>query len=192
MRTFAPIIACGKKMTPQEYVQLKAFSRVDGALLALLWTASFGCYVVGLTNGVYSMVAVLLAVVTPFFVARRLRVFRDQVLGGCISFLRGYAFILLTVFYAAVLFAVAQYVYMAYMDHGYLLHSMTHIVSSPEGQQLMEAYGLTSAEMEAGLSSMADMRPIDFALNVMTGNLVVGLFIGTPIAFLLQRKLKVE
>ncbi len=175
-------------MTPQEYLQLKAFSRIDGALLALLWVISFGCYVVGLSNSIYGMVSLLLALATPFFVARRLRLFRDQVLGGGISFLRAYAFSMLTFFYASVLFALVQYVYMAYLDQGYLLQSMMRIVGSPEGKMLMEGYGLTARDMESSLTGLAEMRPIDFSLNVLTANLMVGTFVGIPIALVMQRK----
>ena len=37
-------------MTAPEYIQLKAYARQDGFFLALLWTASFACYILGITN----------------------------------------------------------------------------------------------------------------------------------------------
>ena len=49
-------------MTPAEYIQLKAFARQDGALMALLWIGSFGCYIAGLGHPIYGMIAVMLAV----------------------------------------------------------------------------------------------------------------------------------
>ena len=50
-------------MTPQEYVQLKAFARQDGALLSLLWIGALVCYIQGLTNPLLGMAALLLIVI---------------------------------------------------------------------------------------------------------------------------------
>ena len=63
-------------MTAPEYIQLKAYARQDGFFLALLWTASFACYILGITNELLGMLALGLAIMTPFFVASRLRKFR--------------------------------------------------------------------------------------------------------------------
>ena len=63
-------------------VQLKAFARQDGAILALAWTASFALIVY---SPQYSL-GNLLALATPFIVGWRLSRFRDYALGGLISF----------------------------------------------------------------------------------------------------------
>ena len=176
-------------MTPAEYIQLKAFARVDGALLALLWTACFVCYLVGLRNPLFGMVALLLLVVTPFWVARRLRRFRDQDLNGVISLMRGWAFFILVFFYGGVLLAVVQYLYFAYMDNGYLLSSLQETLSSPEAKQALEQYGM-SQSLKDSLSMMGDLRPIDYALNVLTVNITAGIILGLPVAAMIQRKVK--
>ena len=174
-------------MTPAEYIQLKAFARVDGALLALLWTASFACYVVGMKNPLYGMVALLLIVATPFYVARRLRRFRDKDLQGVISLMRGWAFVILVFFYASILLALVQYVYFAFMDHGYLLSSLQDTLSSPEARQAVEQYGVTESLNET-IQMMGEMRPIDYALNVLTVNITVGIILGLPVAALMRRR----
>ena len=173
-------------MTPSEYIQLKAFARIDGALVALLWTASFVCYLVGLKNPLFGMVALLLLVATPFWVARRLRRFRDVDLHGVISLLRGWAFYILVFFYAGVLLALVQYVYFAYLDQGYLLSSFQDALSSPEAKQAFAQYGLAEALSE-NMQMLSELRPIDFALNVLTMNITVGIILGLPVAALMRR-----
>ncbi len=174
-------------MTPAEYIQLKAFARVDGALLALLWTVSFACYVAGIAQPLYAIAALLLMVATPFFVGKRLRRFRDESLGGFISMLRGWAFVILVFFYGGILLALVQYVYFAYIDQGYLLASFTTAIQAPENKQVIEAYGMQQA-VDESLTMMSTMRPIDYALNVLTMNITIGIIIGLPIAALLQKK----
>ena len=42
--------------------------------------------------------------------------------------------------------------------------------------------------MDEGLKELASMRPIDYALNMLTINITTGIFLGLPIAALMQRK----
>ncbi|MDE7085330.1 MAG: DUF4199 domain-containing protein [Prevotella sp.] len=174
-------------MTPQEYIQLKAFARQDGALLSLLWIGSFVCYILGLAHPVLGMTAMLLIVASPFFAANRLRRFRDEAREGSITFLRGYAYTILSFFYAGLLLAVVIYVYFAFIDRGYLLSVFTQLLSSDEGRKALELYGMRD-QMSEGLKELASMRPIDYALNMLTINITTGLVLGIPIAALMQRK----
>ncbi len=173
-------------MTPAEYVQLKAFARQDGAYLSVLWIASFASYIMGINHPWYSVAALFLMVVTPFFVGRRLRRFRDEDRDGVISLLRGWAYAILVFFYAGILLAVVQYVYFAFIDHGYLVSSFMSAMSSTEGKQMIEMYGMQQT-MEESLDMMAKMRPIDYALNILTVNISIGIVMGLPIAALMQR-----
>ncbi|MBR1933305.1 MAG: DUF4199 domain-containing protein [Prevotella sp.] len=176
-------------MTPAEYVQLKAFARIDGLFLALLWLASFACYIVGLSSPLWAMGALLLAFVTPFFVAQRLRLFRDVAREGAISFRRGWGYVVLVFFYAGVLFAMAQYAYFAYMDQGYLLHSLQSMMESPEAREMMTQSGMQDA-MKDSLSQLQAMRPIDLALNILTTNIMAGILLGLPIAAVVKQGVK--
>ena len=176
-------------MTAPEYVQLKAYARQDGFFLALLWIASFACYIMGISNGMLGMAAMILAVMTPFFVAGRLRRFRDEGREGVISFRRSYAYPVFVFFYGAVLLAVAQFIYFAYLDNGYLLSTYSKIVSSSEGHELIQQYGMSQVVNDS-LSEMASLRPIDFALNILTINILVGFVLGVPIGLVMQRAKK--
>ena len=176
-------------MTAPEYLQLKAYARQDGFFLALLWIASFACYIMGISNGMLGMAAMILAVMTPFFVAGRLRRFRDEGREGVISFRRSYAYTVFVFFYGAVLLAVAQFIYFAYLDNGYLLSTYSKIVSSSEGHELIQQYGMSQVVNDS-LSEMASLRPIDFALNILTINILVGFVLGVPIGLVMQRAKK--
>ncbi len=174
-------------MTPPEYIQLKAYARQDGFFLALLWTASFACYILGMTSPLLQMVAMGLAIATPFFVAARLKRFRDEGREGIISFSRSYAYAILVFFYGAVLLAVVQFIYFAYLDKGYLMSAFSRMLGSEEGKQLVSQYGMTQM-VEDSLSQMATIRPIDYALNILTMNIMVGFVLGIPIGLAYAKK----
>lgn len=176
-------------MTAPEYIQLKAYARQDGFFLALLWISSFASYILGISNQLLAMLALMLALMTPFFVAGRLRKFRDEGRDGLISFSRSYAYTIFVFFYGAVLLAVVQFLYFAYVDNGYLLRTFMTAVSTEEGQQLLQQYGMTQM-VDESLTEMASIRPIDYALNILTVNIMIGFVLGVPIGLVSYRTVK--
>lgn len=173
-------------MIPEEYIQLKAFARIDGALLAVMWTVSFACYVVGLSSPMLMIGGMLIAVCSPLFAASRLRKFRDGAREGTISFGRGYAYTILMFFYAALLFAIAQYVYFQFIDNGYLMNCLVEMIDSEQNRQVIQAYGLSEA-LNDSLKQMAETRPIDYAVNYLTLNIMLGAVLGLPIAAVVKK-----
>ena len=174
-------------MTPEEYKQLKAFARQDGALLSLLWIGAMACYIQGLSSPLLGMIAMLLIIASPFYAANRLRHFRDEARAGIISFMRAYGYTVLTYFYAGLLLAVAVFIYFHFMDNGYLLGKMMEMLNTEQGRQMMSIYGM-SDEMKQGLEELSRMRPIDYALNMLTINISTGFILGLPTAALMRRE----
>ena len=81
---------------------------------------------------------------------------------------------------------MAIYLYLTFMDHGYLMSQMSKVLTSEEAQQTLKQYGMTEM-MNESLSQMAQIRPIDYALNLLTVNITMGFILGVPISLLLQR-----
>lgn len=173
-------------MTTEEYIQLKAFARIDGAWLALVWTASFALYIGGMTNPLLMMAGMLVAVCSPFFVAARLRRFRDRVREGYLSFRRAYAYSALTFFYGALLFAVAQFVYFQFIDQGYIANRVAEVMGDPQMRQVIKAYGMGQA-MDETIQALRDTRPIDYALSYFTTNVIIGILLSLPVAGVMKK-----
>ncbi len=176
-------------MTPPEYIQLKAFARIDGALLSLLWTCSFACYIVGLTSQIASLLALVLIFVTPFFVFSRLKTFRDVARDGVISFMRSWAYVVFVFFYASILFSLIVFAYFAFLDHGYVVHILQETLERPE---MVEVIKLNNMEemMNQMMSELSMVRPIDIAINILPTNILMGMILGLPIAWVMMLKKK--
>lgn len=168
-------------ISQKDYKELQTFTRYDGALVAAIWTVSFALYVMGIANPLLMMAGVALAVYSPFFVARRLRLFRDNVREGCISFRRSYAYSVSVFGHAALLFAVAQYIYFSFIDNGYIANCVAQVFNDPQAQQMVKAYGMEKT-LEESLAAMRAVRPIDYALNNLTLNIMICLALSLPIA----------
>ena len=177
-------------MTTQEYIQLRAFARVDGTYVGILWIASFACYLGGLSSPMLGLVGGILAVASPFFAAKRLIKFRDDIRDGEISGRRSMLYYALMFFYASLLFALAQYLYFAFLDGGYLMREYTSMLSSPEMKQAMQAYGMTADQLMEGLKEFVNTSPIMTALNIMTMNITIGLIFSLPVSLITRRARK--
>lgn len=174
-------------MTPEEYGQLKAFARIDGAILGAVWIASFFLCIAGFSNPGLSLAGSFLAIASPLMAGKRLMKFRDSARQGIISFRRAAAYYVLMFFYASLLMAVAQYVYLAYIDNGYVLSCYTDTLSLPETRRMLEGAGLSTGDIDGVLEQMGQTPPIMAALNIMTFNISVGIML-SPIAALAARR----
>ena len=188
MRTFAGdyIFIYIINVTAPEYRQLNAFARIDGAMLSVLMIAGFACYVVGLTSPLYGFLSLLTLIVMPFFVGTRLKHFRDNGLEGSISFLRGWFYVSKMFLYGGLLFALAVYAYLAYMDQGYLVMTIGRVMSAPEIVEALNQKGLTDWANES-LHVLQSLRPIDFALNMLATVMLSGFILGLPIAAIMRK-----
>ena len=86
----------------QTLIQLKAFARIDGLWLALLWTSSFAC----LMYPPLSILGNLLLLMTPVLMTWRVIKFRNYALDGSISYRRAFAYGCYMTFYASLIFAM--------------------------------------------------------------------------------------
>ena len=87
--------------------------------------------------------------------------------------------------------AVAVFAYFQFMDNGFLLGKLTAMLNTAEGQQVVKIYGM-SEEISQSMAELAKMRPIDYALNMLTVIISTGFILGLPTAALMRREVKVE
>lgn len=172
-------------MNVSALVQVKAFARQDGVFLALLWLCSFLLMVLAPASSLGG----LLALATPFFVGWLLVRFRNHALGGFISFRRGLAFSWFTFFYASLLFAVAQYVYFRYFDHGAMMGMLVTSIKALE--EVYRANGAATArqlgELRQAMTLVGQLSPIELAFIFMMQNIFSGAVLGFPIALVCRR-----
>ena len=75
-------------ITIEEYKQLKAFARLDGAVLGMIMCGTFFAFMASLTNTAWQMAYMIGIVAVPVFVAYRVRNYRDKIVRKRVSFRR--------------------------------------------------------------------------------------------------------
>lgn len=167
-------------------MQMRAFARLDGLKMGLLWTASFACYVLGLSQPGMGLLAFGIALFTPVYAALRLRRFRDNALEGAITFGRAWGYTLLLFFYACIIFAITQFVYFQWMDKGYFVQALTQMMTAGDSATALRQLGMTQM-IDESIHTLQQMRPIDLALNIMTSNMLICFVVSLPVAAIMKR-----
>lgn len=162
-------------------VQLKAFARQDAIALAVLWSASFLAFMMNPASSWGN----LLALCTPFLVGWLLVRFRDTALDGAISFRRALAYCWYVFFYASLVFALVQYIYFRFFDHGKFMAFVTDSIKILEPYYLKQ--GVSMTEIKTALGELTQMSAIQQSFTFMMQNLFIGLLLGFPIALICKR-----
>lgn len=174
-------------MNNSNRIQQRAFARNDGAWLGILWIASFACAVWGMKVPLIGTLGTALAVLTPFFIFRRIQAFRDYVRQGLISYWNSYSYSLSMFFYGSILLAVAQYVFFAFIDHGSFIAGTLNQV-----KDLLIAGNYLESEVSEAMAYYEKMRPIDWSIYFMSVNIMIGVLVSIAIALFAYRSKRIE
>lgn len=167
--------------------QTKAFARQDGAILGAVWIASFASTMWSVTPGyaLLSLLANILAISTPFVVAKRLKAFRDNALDGSISFRRGLFYCAQTFFNATLLLTIVQFLWFKFLDTGIF---MSYIIDNYT--LMLKTYNFPANEIKTLIEAISMMKPISWAAAFMITDIFVAIILSPAIAAFMSRKQK--
>ena len=110
-------------MTQNQPISLQQTAMYFGTLMGLFWIIKFTFLPLGFTIPLLQLLFVLLTFFVPILGYLYARKFRNRYCGGSITFSRAFAFTVLMYLFAALLAAVAHYIYFRYIDNGFLIDS---------------------------------------------------------------------
>ena len=177
-------------ISSEELVQFKAFALRDGAYMGVLWVVSFACFVCSQSQPFMSLAFDLSIVMIPYLAFFFVRHYRDDILGGFISFRRAWAYVARVFLYATLILAITQWAYFQFIDGGALVTGMINTVNSDEFAPVLEAYKMSRKELIDQLQLISEARPIDFAFTFIWLNVFAGLIIGWIVALFTKRTKK--
>ena len=117
------------------------------------------------------------------------RMYRNQVCGGGISFLHAWIFTVFMYMFAALLAAVAHYIYFRFIDHGYVINTCETMVDTLAQSNMpgMDSYIATYQE---ALETARLLSPIDITLQMISSNVFWGSILAFPTALFVMRRKK--
>ena len=130
-----------------------------------------------------------LTLCVPFMGYYYARMYRNQVCGGGISFLHAWVFTVFMYMFAALLAAVAHYIYFRFIDHGYVINTCETMVDTLAQSNMpgMDSYIATYQE---ALETARLLSPIDITLQMISSNVFWGSILAFPTALFVMRRKK--
>ncbi|WP_314285869.1 DUF4199 domain-containing protein [Prevotella pallens] len=175
-------------MNNEEIKQLRVYARYDGIYLAIIWAVSFTCFLLLPLSPIFSTFSSLLTISTPFFVAYRLKIYREIGLNGVISFKRAYFYCMRVFVNAALLFSLLQWLYMTYLDNGKVIRIITSVTSLSEYNSFFAAMGIDRKEFIAMLPEA--FSPTPMAVNSLMYEVLLGAIISLIVSAIMARNKK--
>ena len=129
-------------ITVEEYKQLKAFARLDGAMLGVIMCVTLFASIAALGNPAWQTLSLIGMVAVPVFVAFRVRNYRDNIVKKRVSFRRAAAYSMHCFGYSSLILAIVMYIYFQYFDHGMMLANFRSYIDTPEMQEAIKMSGL--------------------------------------------------
>lgn len=166
----------------EKYGLMHNQARADGLKLGLFWIVSFALFIGNFHHTIFGILWMGTMVFTPFFVGMLTRRYADTSLEGVISYRHAYAHGFLTVFYASLILAIAQWAYFAFLDNGFVVNRYIGMLTDKDFLKGMEAMGYTKKTVEELGTMLRSLRPIDIALEMMWSNVVAGFIISLTTA----------
>lgn len=152
-----------------EIVQLRAFSRLDGLWLAIYWTVSFA-FAVASPQGT---IGTLLAIATPVFMFWRLKIYRDNILTGHITFRRAAYYCVVMASHAICVFALVQFVYFKFIDGGRFAAQILEMAEAMK--EIYSANGTDVSALVDGAKALKTATPVELVLAFMMQNFMLSI-----------------
>lgn len=168
---------------------LHKYAMQFGTYMGLFWIAKFILVPLGVEIPFLQIPFLILTLAVPFLGYYYARMFRDRVCGGNISFLQAWLFTLFMYMFAAILAAVAHYIYFRFIDHGLLYDTYYHVIQEYkklDGQETQELW----KQIEEALGIWGSFSPIELIFQMISSNVFYGSILAIPTALLVMKKKK--
>lgn len=170
---------------------MQRYAMLFGTYMGGFWILKFILFPLGLTNPFLSFLFMGLTVCVPFMGYRFARMYRDHANGGSIGFLHAWLFTVFMYIFAALLAAVAHYIYFRFIDQGFVVGTYESQIKMITESNIpgMETYIDTFRD---ALDIAKSLTPIDIAMQLLSWNVFIGSLLALPTALLVMRRKKDE
>ena len=174
-------------MTQNQPISLQQTAMYFGTLMGLFWIIKFAFLPLGFTIPLLQLLFVLLTFFVPILGYLYARKFRNRYCGGSITFSRAFAFTVLMYLFAALLAAVAHYIYFRYIDNGFLIDSYIGQLEAMKPTATEELKESIDQFIE-GFSLISSLSPIQLTFQLISQNFLYGTLLALPTALLVMRR----
>jgi hypothetical protein len=149
-------------------INIQRYAMVFGTYMGIYWIIKFICFPLGFTNPFFSLLFLGLTIAVPFMGYRYARIFRDKACNGTITFLQSWLFMVFMYMFAALLAAVAHFIYFRFIDNGFVINSLTQQIDLiPAEMPQFDAY---ADQIKEAFDIMRTLTPIEITMQLLSQN----------------------
>lgn len=160
-----------------------------GTFMGIFWIIKFTFLPLGFKIPLLQLLFILMTCFVPILGYIYIRRYRDRFCGGELSFIKGFIFTIFMYFFAALLTAVAHYIYFQFIDHGFIMNTymeqMENIKSAVTGD--LES---SIDQLIENLEVISSLSPLQLTMQLISQNIFYGTLLAIPTALIARRKKK--
>ena len=168
---------------------LQRYAMLFGTYLGGFWILKFILFPLGLTTPFLFFLFAGLTLCVPFMAYYYVRMYRNQVCGGAISFLHAWIFTVFMYMFAALLTAVAHYVYFRFFDQGFIIETYRTQLESIQSAGIQGLSDSIEPLMQT-IDTIAALTPIQLTAQLISQNIFYGTILALFTALLVMRQKK--
>ena len=150
---------------------LHKYAMQFGTYMGIYWVVKFVFFPLGLTNPFLLFLFLGLTLGVPFMGYYYAKMFRNKVCGGGISFLQASMFLIFMYMFAALLTAVAHYIYFRFIDNGYIIDTYLGMLEVYMGVD-MPGFEVYIDQIKDTLEQVRSMSAIQITMQLFTSNVL--------------------
>ncbi len=161
-----------------------------GTYMGAYWILKFILFPLGLTIPFLLFLFIGLTLGVPFMGYYYARMYRNKICGGEISFVQAWIFTVFMYMFAALLTAMAHFIYFRFIDQGFIINTYTALLDSTlqAGIPGMSSY---INQFKETMEVLRSLSPIDITLQLLSQNVFYGSILAIPTALVVKRKKKI-
>lgn len=164
---------------------IQQYAMLMGTVLGAFWIGKFILFPLGMTTSFLLFLFIGLTIYVPVLSYKATQRCRDVVCDGSISFGQAWWFHIQLYIFASLLTAVAHYIYFRFIDNGFIVATYEQQLNELASSPIVEFQNYAATYREA-LNVIANLSPIDLVMQLLTTNVMAGIFIGIPIALMIS------
>ncbi|WP_300811976.1 DUF4199 domain-containing protein [uncultured Bacteroides sp.] len=166
---------------------MQRYAMLLGTYMGVFWIMKFAFFPLGLNTPFLFLLFLGLTLCVPFMGYYYVKMFRDRICGGSISFLRAWAFTVLVYLFAAMLTAIAHYIYFRFIDQGFIISTYQTMLANVRASDLpgVETY---LEQLSEAIDLMGALTPTDITIQLLSQNVFYGSLLAIPTALFVMRR----
>lgn len=165
---------------------MQKYAMQFGTYMGVYWIFKFGLFPLGFTNQFFFFAFFVLTLAVPFLGYRYAKTFRDRVCRGSLNFMQSWIFMVFMYMFAALLTAMAHYIYFRFIDNGYIVDQYLEMLNTVFAQ--MPEFETMSEQLIEGVKAVGNLSPIEMVMQLLSTNFLYCSIISLITAPFLMKK----